>query len=84
MSTENPLCITQKPTKTLYKLARENLFEKSYYCEYCGMIDFEKAWMKKHKETNHDEHGRVIPIFQCKKCLEILFKNKIITHLAQC
>lgn len=57
-----------KKVKSLYKLTRDQLFVKDYYCKYCEMKDFNKYFMENHIKTCHTESGEKITLFRCKKC----------------
>lgn len=68
--------------KTLYELARAKLFEKSYYCEYCGMEDFDKYFMIDHINTYHDIGGKAITMFNCIKCHLSMSEMELLVHHA--
>lgn len=82
---EKTLCCLSNKNKfqTLYKLARNKLFDKEHFCIYCGMIDFDKDWMKIHIKNNHDECGKVFPIFRCKICKRTIMRDEIMKHHIQ-
>lgn len=67
--------------KTLYKLARNELFKKEYLCMYCDMIDSNKQWMLNHIRNIHDEHGKIIRQFYCKLCRHNMIEIDIIIHI---
>lgn len=69
-----------KKVKTLYKLTRNKLLYKDYYCNYCGMKDFNKYFMKNHVKTLHDENDKEVKIFRCKICGHEMAENEIIMH----
>lgn len=75
--------MTHRKIKSLYKLTRNFLFTKIYYCMYCDMIDFEKQWLQKHIWEFHDECGKIIRLFECKKCRKRVFEHKILKHIAR-
>lgn len=67
--------------KTLFKLARNILFQKEFYCQYCDLIETNKEDMTNHIKNNHDEWGITIKIFYCKQCNETAIReNEIKTH----
>lgn len=66
--------------KTLYKLTREKLFYKEYYCNYCGMMDFDKYFMRSHIKQDHDESEKEMRKFTCKKCHESIEEIEILRH----
>lgn len=67
--------------KSLFKLARNKLFEKEYYCSYYCTIDLNKEYMSTHITHNHDEYGKAIKLFYCRKCNVSIEKNEITVHL---
>lgn len=69
-----------KIVKKLYKLSRNALFVKVYFCMYCQMLDYNKQWMQQHMKSEHDEHGKLIRMFECKKCSCAMIENEIIYH----
>ena len=69
-----------KKIKTLYKLSRKKLFEKSYLCKFCEMIDYEKEYIQKHIEQYHDENSKYTKILECKKCGDYMTEEKVIYH----
>lgn len=79
----NEITLKKRKIKNLYKLAREELFNKNYFCVYCGMLDLDKEWMQIHIKNFHDECSKIISIFQCKMCKHTLMGNKIIKHIIQ-
>lgn len=64
--------------KTLYKLARNKLFEKIYFCVDCSKLD--PKLLEQNKEYLHDEHNNVIRMFMCKKCQSTMKESEIIYH----
>lgn len=74
-----------KTTKSLFKLARNALFDKNYFCEYCEISDYDKNWIQIHIKYNHDESSILSKIFECKKCFGKVEKEQLINHLVfQC
>ena len=71
----------RKKVKTLYKLARNKLFDKQYYCMYCDMVDNDKEWMWDHIKNIHDEHGKIIREFVCKRTNDKMIEHDIINHI---
>lgn len=69
-----------KKVKTLFKLARNMLFEKDYYCMHCGLTDFDKDYMKVHVKNHHDEYSQPIQKFRCKNCWQNTKEEEIIQH----
>lgn len=67
--------------KSLFKLARNILFHKEFYCEYCNMIETDKEDVINHIKIIHDEYGKVIKLFLCKKCGTNLNKTEILNHM---
>lgn len=70
-----------KKLKTLYKLSRDRLFQNDFYCIYCGVMDFDKYFIRDHIKNYHDESGREIKMFRCNKCSHTVMKNEIIKHV---
>lgn len=68
--------------KTLYKLARKQLFRKEYYCIYCDMIDSDKEWIWKHIRNTHDESGKLIRLLVCEICKTRINETHIINHIS--
>lgn len=66
--------------KTLYKLARAELFYKDYYCLYCGIMDHDKDYMREHVKTYHDEIEKERRMFRCRKCYRAMKEYKILAH----
>lgn len=67
--------------KTLYKLSRKQLFSKEYYCMYCDMTDCNKDWIWKHIRNIHDENGKIIRLFVCRKSNKRMIEWDIINHI---
>lgn len=72
----------KKMVKSLLKLARNILFIKEYYCQYCNLIELNKTTMMQHIKSNHDESGITIKLFFCVKCQINMSNNEIIEHIA--
>lgn len=70
--------VLTKGKRKIYKLAREKLF--SNYCEYCGMTDCNKYYMRSHIKEFYDENGKEIRMFRFKKCNETITEREILTH----
>lgn len=70
--------------KSLYKLSRNRMFVKNYYCIYCDMIDFDEGYLQEHVKNYHDEFGKIIKTFRCNKCAESIVKWEIIRHMVEC
>lgn len=66
--------------KSLYKLTRELLFYKEYYCEHCGMMDFDKYYIRRHIKYEYDEYNKEKRMFTCKKCYETMQEFEILKH----
>lgn len=73
-----------KKVKSLYKLARKEAFWKNYYCQYCGIIEFDKNYINEHIELLHDEWARATTLFHCKKCNEDMTERKVTMHVIHC
>lgn len=67
----------QQP-KSLYKLGRNTIYEKVYFCEDNDMIDLK--FIQRYGEYFHFDHYNVIKMFVCKLCKFALNKNEIIYH----
>lgn len=76
--------VKQNKMKTLYKLSRNILFNKTYFCIYCGMMDFNKEWLTIHIRNFHDDAGKITSLFQCKLCNQTINENEIVNHIIQC
>lgn len=55
--------------KTLYKMARNILFYKDYKCIHCGIVDFDKYYMRQHVKTCHDERMKEVRRFNRKNAM---------------
>lgn len=75
--------MSNKKVISLYKLSRKTLFKKNYFCEYCDMIDSEGNWLQNHIYNIHDECGRIMEIFYCRRFNRKMFDNEILIHLAE-
>lgn len=64
----------------LYKLAREILFEKHYYCIQCNMINYDKHFMRNHIKIYHDEWEMEMRMFRCKRCYKEMDEKEILAH----
>lgn len=84
MPVEKTLELSRKnKIKTLYKLARNELFYTKYFCMYCGIIDSDKEWIQIHIKNLHDECGKAIKVFRCKMCVYTIIENEIMNHHVQ-
>lgn len=82
MATE--VTLNLKKVKTLFELATERLFWNDYYCNYCGLFDFDCNWLEIHVKYSHDESGRVKQIYRCRACNQIVMVGKLISHFMEC
>lgn len=64
--------------KSLFKLARNKIFEKGYLCEECNNLD--QNFIQKYGEYNY---CHVIKIFVCKDCSLMIRSSEIIYHVIQ-
>lgn len=70
--------------KSLYKLARNEAFIKDYWCIYCDIMEFDKDYMDEHVKYYHDEIGKAIRLFRCRKCYWAkMFEKDIMEHIAK-
>lgn len=69
-----------KEVKSLYELVRDKMFMIDYYCEYCGLTDSDGWFMIKHVNTWHDEGGKPVKMFRCKKCFNVMIDSEIMEH----
>lgn len=64
--------------KSLFKISRDKLFDKTYYCVDCSKMD--QTVLQRNREMYHDEHENIVKLFVCKKCGYAVHSSAMIAH----